>query len=448
MKVEKSYEITDAKISFVSLVDKAANKKQFLITKAEKGHANFATYGRILKVDSEHHYITGVVYEPMEEDSHGNFMTEEEIVKAAYWFAKNGDKVDLQHSFEELSDAVVVETWVAKSDMVIEGEEIKKGTWLMTVEISDADVWDKVQKKEITGFSMGGVGKYSEEDVDLSNIEKGDGKSMNTDTEKKGIFKKLAEALGFDVIEKGAMTDKYNASIKSTRFWTAFHTLEDLLYKYNWNTDRWEYEKDEATIKSALEEFSVILTDVLSEQNVAKALLTDKPVQKAGKKMSTTNKSKLDEIVQALNDFTSQFAEEEEPVTKNSEGEKEDDIVKAEDIKTLIQDEIKKAMEAAPATPVKKEEAAKPEGDAKDAVVTKEEIQAIIAAEIKKALGEDDEEDEEVVEKDEKLTKETIADVIRKELAAALKSKGVATNLNGEADPVKKSDTHYLRGIL
>ena len=34
-KIEKAYAITDAKISFVSLVDKAANKKQFLITKAE-----------------------------------------------------------------------------------------------------------------------------------------------------------------------------------------------------------------------------------------------------------------------------------------------------------------------------------------------------------------------------------------------------------------------------
>ncbi len=41
-KIEKAYAITDAKISFVSLVDKAANKKQFLITKAEHGSASFA----------------------------------------------------------------------------------------------------------------------------------------------------------------------------------------------------------------------------------------------------------------------------------------------------------------------------------------------------------------------------------------------------------------------
>ena len=96
-KIAKAYAITDAKISFVSLVDKAANKKQFLITKSEDGAANFATFGRILKADADSHFVTGIVYEPMVEDTQGNYMTEEEITKAAYWFAKNGNQVDLQH---------------------------------------------------------------------------------------------------------------------------------------------------------------------------------------------------------------------------------------------------------------------------------------------------------------------------------------------------------------
>ena len=50
--VQKAYAITDAKISFVSLVDKAANKRKFLITKAENGEASFVTYGRIIKADT------------------------------------------------------------------------------------------------------------------------------------------------------------------------------------------------------------------------------------------------------------------------------------------------------------------------------------------------------------------------------------------------------------
>ena len=165
--IAKAYAITDAKISFVSLVDKAANKKQFLITKSENGAAKFTTFGRILKADADSHFVTGIVYEPMVEDSQGNYMTEEEITKAAYWFAKNGNQVDLQHCFEKCDGATVVESYVAKCDMEIEGEAIKKGTWLMTMEISDADVWEAIQKGDITGFSMGGMGVYSEEDVEL-----------------------------------------------------------------------------------------------------------------------------------------------------------------------------------------------------------------------------------------------------------------------------------------
>lgn len=70
--LRKACEITDAKIQYVSLVDKAANLRKFLLTKADDGKASFTTYGRILKTDAANHYVTGIVYEPMAEDSHGN----------------------------------------------------------------------------------------------------------------------------------------------------------------------------------------------------------------------------------------------------------------------------------------------------------------------------------------------------------------------------------------
>lgn len=428
MKVEKSYEITDAKISFVSLVDKAANKKQFLITKAEKGQANFTTYGRILKVDSEHHYLTGVVYEPFVEDAHGNFMTDEEIIKAAYWFAKNGDKVDLQHSFEELSDAVVVENWVTKSDSTIEGQEIKKGTWLLTVEISDADVWDKVQKGEITGFSMGGVGKYSDEDVDLDSVEKGDGK-MNADTaEKKGIFKKLAEALGFDVVEKGEFTDNYNAKKKASLFWNAWYTLENLLYKWDWYSDKGVFETDEDKIREALREFTEIVTDILTEDSVTKSLALEEKsdaIQKAGKKMSTNNKQKLDEITQALSDFAKGFDENEE----------EESEVKKEDIQKMIDEAVKKAVET------------KPAGEEKQEELTIDVVEKMISESISKALETGKEEVKEEVKK-EALTADTIQEMITKAIEPILKGRGLPSNLNTDGQPIQKEDNHYLEGIL
>jgi len=57
--IKKAIEMSDAKITFVSLVDKAANKRQFLITKADGDKASFSSIGKILKVDDTTHYIKG-----------------------------------------------------------------------------------------------------------------------------------------------------------------------------------------------------------------------------------------------------------------------------------------------------------------------------------------------------------------------------------------------------
>ena len=96
--------ISDAEIDFISLVDRAANKKSFLIAKAQDGKASFSTYGKIVKVktDSENHFVTGIVYEPMAVDTQGDYMTAEEIQKAAHWYARNGTGVDIQHDEKKL----------------------------------------------------------------------------------------------------------------------------------------------------------------------------------------------------------------------------------------------------------------------------------------------------------------------------------------------------------
>ena len=296
--LEKAYEITDAKITFVSLVDKAANKRQFLLKKEDGGKATFTTYGRIVKADADNHYVTGIVYEPMEEDSHGNFMTEEEITKAAYWFAKNGDKVDLQHSFEPLDGATVVENWIAKADFEIEGEAIKKGTWLMTVEVADESVWEGIEKGDITGFSMGGLGNYSEEDVEVESVSK------QETSEKKGLLKQLAAALGISVVEKGAMSELFEERSKGSLFWNALNTLEEVLYSYDNITGRWRYETDEGRVRECLEEFSQIITDILTgKESITKAIQADRPVEKAGKKMSGKNRETLNGIYESLGMF-------------------------------------------------------------------------------------------------------------------------------------------------
>ena len=215
--IEKAIEIRNARIRFVSLVNKAANLQSFLVTKNKDGEASFTTCGQIVKADADNHYVTGIVYEPMVKDSQGNFMTEDEIVKAARWYAKNGNMVDVQHSFSPLSSASVVESWVAKADFSLGDKAVKKGTWLMTVEISDDKIWNRIEKGEITGFSMGGVGEYATEDVDIDidNLEK----SFNDATPKKrrGIIKTLLSLLdGEKQEEKEVTKDEMKAIVSET----------------------------------------------------------------------------------------------------------------------------------------------------------------------------------------------------------------------------------------
>lgn len=457
-RVNKAYEITDAKISFVSLVDKAANKRQFLLKKAEDGQASFTTYGRIVKTDAENHYVTGIVYEPMEEDSHGNYMTAEEITKAAYWFAKNGDKVDLQHSFEPLDNATVVENWVAKADFKIGDEVIKEGTWLMTVEVSDESVWEGIEKGEITGFSMGGLGNYSEEDVDLDNVSKQETKQGAS--EKKGLLKQLAAALGVNVVEKGAMAELYEERSKGTLFWNAFNSLEEILYKYDNITGRWVYETNEDKVRECLEEFNQIITNILTgKESITKAIQTDRPVEKAGKKMSGKNKETLAGIYESLGAFLKEFDDPEDDPDKKDDGDgkgtaddkskkdKEEKEVTKQEVEEIVAKSIAAAIEKAGCSTgggdKPKEDEQDKEVKKSEEAITPESIDAMVQAAIAKAM--------EPQEQEQHVSAEQVQDMITKAVAAAvdpvLKSKGLPSNLNGSST-VEKSAEHYLHGIL
>ena len=427
-KIAKAYEISNARINFVSLVNKAANKHQFLIVKADDANATFQTFGRIVKADTESHYVTGIVYEPMVEDSQGNYMTEEEIAKAAHWFMKNEGSVDIQHCFKKADGCEVVESYVAKSDMEIDGQPIKKGTWLMTMEISNADVWDSISKGDITGYSMGGVGAYSLEDVELP-VEKQE--------EPKGIFKKLAKAMGFEVVEKGAVKNQYNRRIKSDNFYTAWSALSNVLdgEKFNPETGQYEYgyTDDEDVIRAALSDFNDIVTNLLTGNvSIVKSLEkaakeASAPIIKAGKSLSSKNLSALKGIHESLGSFLSDF--EEEPENNIN---KEDDTMTHEEVQNIVGEEVKKAMEpiakqleaitksAEPTTP----ETATPEmGD-----VSADSIAKMVGEEVQKAM-----------------------EPVTKMLEPLMKSRSLPGNLNdapGSAVTKSEAEPHYMTGMF
>lgn len=117
----------------------------------------FETVVPLLKDDAKR-IVYGVVMTPDLEDSQGDVVSAAEIEKAAHRFLTEYRQHDVQHD-EALAGVETVESWIAPVDFKIAGSDVKKGSWVLATHISDDGVWARVQKDEITGYSIGGSGE-------------------------------------------------------------------------------------------------------------------------------------------------------------------------------------------------------------------------------------------------------------------------------------------------
>lgn len=114
----------------------------------------------LAKVDTAKRLVTGIVMEPGTIDSQNDFATAEVIEKAAHDFLAEYNKktqLGLMHEMFGQIGVNLVESYIAPVDFELNGVAVKKGTWVMTTKINDDELWDKVQKGEITGYSVGGI---------------------------------------------------------------------------------------------------------------------------------------------------------------------------------------------------------------------------------------------------------------------------------------------------
>lgn len=275
---------------------------------------------------------------------------------------------------------------------------------------------------------------YSEEDVELP-VEKQEGP--------KGLFQKLAKAMGFEIVEKGAVKSNFKRRVKEDNFYSAWYALRSCLEGnfYNPDTGSWEwgYNSDENTIKEALADFNDIVTQLLtSDGSIVKSLEkaakeAPEPVMKAGKSLSSKNLQALQDINTSLTDFLSAFTADGEGesgnTTSNVKKEDNEDMNKDE-VQKMVHEEIQKAMEP----------------------ITKQ-VEAI-------AKGETGAEPESHVVKGEELTAEAVAQMVSEgiqkaveplaeQLEGIMKSRALPSNFNDEAGAgVQKAEQHYMTGMF
>lgn len=279
-------ELINAQITHVSLVDKGANGKKFAIVKSEKDPV-FQKTVNVMKSDEEKQLVTGVVYEPEVEDAHGDFMTADEIEKAAHQFLKDYRNIDKQHDF--ISDVgEVVESWIAKTDMTLGDEEIKKGTWVMTVKVTDNESWESIKKGDITGFSMAGLAEV---------IEKQKEAPVEDKSSMEAFFNLMKSFFtGKSQVAKGEIRDNYVANQQRRNLWAVWDALEDAFYSSIWHNPTPQV-ADFERIKAAAIEFEEIVSEIQSPEAVEKAMAS-KPENM--KKSKEDNEVKPEELQQAL----------------------------------------------------------------------------------------------------------------------------------------------------
>lgn len=108
----------------------------------------------IVRKDADRQIVYGVVYAPGEVDSHGDMMFPDGVEQMAHAFMrviadKGMNVLDQQHDNVPV-DAYPVESWVETE----EGRPWPVGSWLMGVKINDTELWGRIKKGEINGFSF------------------------------------------------------------------------------------------------------------------------------------------------------------------------------------------------------------------------------------------------------------------------------------------------------
>lgn len=137
------------------------------------GLAEPLNVAEIKKTDAKLQIAYAEVYAPNIPDSHGDFMVPEEIRKMAHGFMRNGltKSVDIEHDNKTDYDCAIVESFIAR-----EGDpDFIPGSWVCGCHIPNPEVWELVEKGEINGFSMQGMGLQTDAEIliDLPPFVKG-----------------------------------------------------------------------------------------------------------------------------------------------------------------------------------------------------------------------------------------------------------------------------------
>jgi len=92
-------------------------------------------------------------------DLHGDYTSSEQVRLAKESFNRQLRKARMSNLFHlvETDSFDIIESFLLPCDASLNGYFVKKGTWLVTLQILDDDLFDMIMNDEITGVSIGAL---------------------------------------------------------------------------------------------------------------------------------------------------------------------------------------------------------------------------------------------------------------------------------------------------
>lgn len=116
-------------------------------------------------MDEELMQVTYVAMKADFTDSQGDYTTADEVRKAKESFnralLKKQTMSNLFHMFET-NTFDVIESYLAPTDMSLNGHLVQKGDWLMSLQVNDKSLWEMIKNEEIVGLSIGAVAQVQD----------------------------------------------------------------------------------------------------------------------------------------------------------------------------------------------------------------------------------------------------------------------------------------------
>lgn len=319
-------QLKQLKVTHVSYVDKAANQTEFFLTKSADTPNFTKEVQLVTKADDPQKLVYGVVYAPDVKDSHGDFADAETIEKAAHEFMANFQQIDKQHDFTT-NAGQIVESYIAPVDMTFDETTIAKGTWVLVTKATD-EIWENIQKGELTGYSLAGTAEVEE-------IEKATKDIFDKGKTYRDIISAISafQSASWNILDMYQDTDAEKLAGIQSEISELSQLISSIqpVTKSNKQTDKQEKQGFAQTI-------SAVVKSIFAPKNKEDEEMTHEELQKALNDALQPFADRLDEIEKAT-----KKPEVDDPKEDEKNKKKKDE----KDEKKLDTDAITKAVQAA-----------------------------------------------------------------------------------------------------